>query len=200
MIRASARIDVFAAHPYSAAPRRSRRARFRGCRVDEISLEFPVVPGAELLQRAPLFAKLGYEETMLLARISHLETRAAGELIIAQNSLGGALYILKEGRARVRLNDANAAPRELATLSRGELFGEMTLIDDQLASAEVVADGPVELLVIPRRAFDDLLAENPALAIKIYRCFCRALADKLRKANARIAELGLSTAGAQEAR
>jgi len=159
--------------------------------LDEISLDMPTVPGIELLQRAPLFAKLGFEETMELAHISHIEHRDDGEMIIAQDSLGGALYILKEGSARVSIHDRiTGEVRELATLRCGELFGEMTLIDDMLASAEVVAVGPVELLVLPRRKFDDLLAHNPVLAVKVFRCFCRALTDKLRKANSRIAELG----------
>ena len=159
--------------------------------MDEINLDLPTIPGIELLQRAPLFAKLGFEETMELAGIAHLEKRKDGETIIAQDSLGGALYVLKDGAAKVRLHDSNGGKvRELATLVRGELFGEMTLIDDMLASADVVAVGDVELLVIPRLKFEDLLAHNAQLAVKVYRCFCRSLTDKLRKANARIADLG----------
>src|SRR3954471_8424948 len=112
--------------------------------MDEISLDLPVVPGVDLLQRVPLFAKLGYEETMALAQISQVENRSDGELIIAQDSLGGALYILKEGKAAVRRRDhITGEVKELAVLSKGELFGEMTLIDDQLASADVAASGEV---------------------------------------------------------
>jgi len=159
--------------------------------VDEINLDMPTFPGIELLQKAPLFAKLGFQETMELAQISHVELRSDGELIIAQDSLGGALYVLKEGVAKVRLHEREGGKvRELATLQRGELFGEMTLIDDMLASADVVAHGPVELLVIPRKKFDELLLHNNVLAVKVYRCFCRALTDKLRRANSKIAELG----------
>lgn len=164
--------------------------------MEEISLDLPTVPGVDLLQRVPLFAKLGYEETMALAQISQVEKRADGDLIIAQDSLGGALYILKEGRAAVRRRDVvTGEVKELAQLGKGELFGEMTLIDDQLASADVAALGPVELLVIPRRAFEALLASDDRLAIKVFKCFCRALSDKLRKANGRIAELSAKKAG-----
>lgn len=165
--------------------------------MDEISLDLPVVPGVELLQRVPLFAKLGYEETMALAQISHVETRADGEIAIHQDSLGSALFILKEGKAVVRRRDPITGDvKELATLGKGELFGEMSLIDDQLASADVAAQGPVELLVIPRKAFEALLASDERLAIKVFKCFCRALNDKLRKANGRIAELSAKKAGA----
>ena len=163
--------------------------------MDEISLDLPMaVPGVDLLQRVPLFAKLGFEETLALAQISHIEQRQDGEILIHQDSLGGALYILKEGKAKVSRRDAITGDvKDLATLAKGELFGEMTLIDDQLASADVAALGAVEVLVIPRRKFEELLHGDERLAIKVYRCFCRALSDKLRKANARIGELSKKT-------
>jgi CRP/FNR family transcriptional regulator/CRP/FNR family cyclic AMP-dependent transcriptional regulator len=159
--------------------------------LDEISLDLPMgAPGVDLLQKVPLFAKLGFEETTALAQLSHVESQPDGHVIIAQDSLGGALYIIKEGRARVSWrNQITGEVRDLAVLEKGALFGEMTLIDDQLASADVAALGPVELLVIPRRAFDDLLASDVKLSVKVYRCFCRSLSDKLRKANSKIGEL-----------
>ena len=49
--------------------------------------------------------------------------------------------------------------------------------------------------MIPRRAFEDLLARDDKLAVKVYRCFCRAMSDKLRKANARIGELAKKAGG-----
>lgn len=160
--------------------------------MDEISLDLPVTPGVDLLQKAPLFRTLGFHETMALSAICNIEKKADGQVIIQQNSLGQALYILKEGMATVRQRDPlTGVENELATLAQGELLGEMSLIDDHLASAEVVAKGQVELIVLPRREFEKLLASNDKLAIKVYRCFCTALADRLRKANAKLAEARL---------
>jgi CRP/FNR family cyclic AMP-dependent transcriptional regulator len=155
--------------------------------MEEIDLELHTTPGAELLQRVPLFRRLGFAETMLLSGICKLEHKPDGAVIIHQDSLGQALYILKEGSALVKRRDPDTgAEKELATLPRGELFGEMSLIDDQLVSADVIAKGPVELLVIPRKEFEALIAKNDKLAIKVYRCFCAALAERLRKANAKL--------------
>jgi CRP-like cAMP-binding protein len=159
--------------------------------LDEITIDLPVTPGADLLQRVPLFRTLGYAETMQLSEICKLERKHDGQIIIHQDSLGMALYILKEGAATVRRRDPiTGVEKELATLAQGELFGEMSLIDDQLASVDVVAKGEVELLVIPRREFEKLLATSDKLTIKVYRCFCAALADRLRKANAKLTEAG----------
>lgn len=164
--------------------------------VDEISLDLPVTPGVELLQKVPLFRTLGFQETMALSAICSIEKKADGQVIIQQDSLGQALYVLKEGMATVRRRDPlTGVEQELATLPQGELLGEMSLIDDHLASAEVLAKGEVELIVLPRREFEKLLASNDKLAIKVYRCFCAALADRLRKANAKLAEVRARAGG-----
>jgi CRP-like cAMP-binding protein len=155
--------------------------------MDEITIDLPVTPGVDLLQRVPLFRTLGFAETMALSGICKIEEKRDGEVILHQDSLGQALYILKQGAAVVRRRDpASGVEKELATLAPGELFGEMSLIDDQMVSADVVAKGKVELLVIPRRDFEHLLAANDKLAVKVYRCFCAALSDRLRRANAKV--------------
>jgi CRP/FNR family cyclic AMP-dependent transcriptional regulator len=157
--------------------------------MEEIDLMLHTTPGAELLQRVPLFRRLGFAETMLLSEICKLEHKPDKAVIIHQDSLGQALYILKEGAALVKRRDPiTGVEKELATLPQGELFGEMSLIDDQLVSADVIAKGAVELLVIPRREFETLISKNDKLAVKVYRCFCAALAERLRKANAKLAE------------
>ena len=157
--------------------------------MEEIDLMLHTTPGAELLQRVPLFRRLGFAETMLLSGICRIEHKPDNAVIIHQDSLGQALYILKEGSALVKRRDPlTGVEQELATLPQGELFGEMSLIDDQMVSADVIAKGPVELLVIPRREFEGLIAKNDKLAVKVYRCFCAALAERLRKANAKLAE------------
>jgi CRP-like cAMP-binding protein len=144
----------------------------------------------------PLFRTLGFAETMALSGICKIEEKPDGAVLLHQDSLGQALYILKEGAAVVRRRDPlTGIEKELATLAPGELFGEMSLIDDHLVSADVVAKGAVELLVIPRRDFEKLIAANDKLAVKVFRCFCAALSDRLRKANAKLAEARTKAGG-----
>jgi CRP/FNR family transcriptional regulator len=136
--------------------------------------------GIELVQRLPLFGTLTFEETRRLFAAARLETRPAGQVIVEENAVGQALYIVKRGRVRVERGGA-----VLGRLEEGGLFGEMSLVDDLLTSAQVVADGPgeVELVVLPRRPFEALLASDPALAVKVYQAFCRTLTERLRRAN-----------------
>jgi len=86
----------------------------------------------------------------------------------------------KKGEVRV-FKKEGGAKEEIARLGRGELFGEMSLIEDQLTSASVVAETDVDLVVIRRKDFEDLLQKNKDIAFKVYKAFCHTLSDRLRK-------------------
>ncbi len=134
--------------------------------------------GIELVQKIPLFRSLTFDETRRLFAIATSERRRAGEVIVEANSMGQALFVLKRGCVQVVREGA-----VLGRLAEGELFGEMSLVDDLFTSADVVAESEVELLVLPRRPFELLVASDLMLAVKIYRAFCRTLSDRLRRAN-----------------
>ena len=100
---------------------------------------------------------------------TQVEAPAQGALDLGQGvellgEVHGSGY--KEGAALVKRRDPiTNVEKELATLAQGELFGEMSLIDDQMVSADVIAKGPVELLVIPRKEFEALVAKDTAAAV-----------------------------------
>lgn len=143
--------------------------------------------GVDLLQKVPLFKKLSYEETQKLAQIIETQQLPTGATVIEENALGDALYVVLEGRVRVTrdLNkDGSHDEGELlGHLGEGELFGEMSLVDDLLTSARITTDERSRLLKIPRRRFEALLASDDKLALKVYRSFCQTLSDRLRKTN-----------------
>jgi CRP-like cAMP-binding protein len=134
--------------------------------------------GIELVQRTPLFHALNFDETKRLFEIARIEQRAAGSTVVEADAIGEALFILKEGTVRVVREGA-----VIGNLGPGELFGEMSLVDDLFTSASVVAESEVTLVVVPRAPFERLLAGDQGLALKVYRAFCRTLSDRLRRAN-----------------
>jgi CRP-like cAMP-binding protein len=71
--------------------------------------------------------------------------------------------------------------RTVDTLGPGEYFGELSLIDGQPRSADVVAgDGGLSTFALPRWSFDELLTSHPEIAIPILR----VVAARLRRAEA----------------
>jgi CRP/FNR family cyclic AMP-dependent transcriptional regulator len=146
--------------------------------------------GIELVQRTPLFQPLNFDETRRLFGIARIERRAAGSTLVEANAIGEALFIVKEGTVRVVREGT-----QLGSLGPGELFGEMSLVDDLFTSASVTAETEVELVVFPRGPFEALLGGDQGLALKVYKAFCRTLSDRLRRANVHLpAELRLRAA------
>ena len=139
---------------------------------------FEAMEGVELVQKLPLFRTLTFDETRTLFSIARTETKKKGDVVIEEDSLGSALYIVRKGSVRITRKGAEIARRGV-----GELLGEMSLIDEVLTSARVVADEDTELLAIPRGEFEALMKRDTALALKVYKAFCRTLADRLRATN-----------------
>jgi len=142
---------------------------------------FESFAGVELVQKLPLFRTLTFDEVRTLFAIARQEDRAPGDVIIDEDALGDALYIVREGTTRISRKGAVLGERGV-----GEILGEMSLVDDVLTSARVTALTQVSLLVLPRPAFDALMAREHALALKVYKAFCRTLSDRLRRANERL--------------
>lgn len=150
---------------------------------------FDDVDGVELLQRTTLFRTLGFDETRKLAGLLQVERFSRGDTVLAQGALGTALYIVQTGEVEVAHVDDDGESHVLGRLGEGELFGEMSLVDDMLVSADVrVTSDAADILVIPRAGFDELLESDDAFAARVYRAFCQTLAGRLRSTSERLSE------------
>jgi CRP-like cAMP-binding protein len=56
-------------------------------------------------------------------------------------------------------------PRELARLMEGQFFGEMALLTGEPRAATVVAASDVDLFVLDKHGFQDIIAANPEIAV-----------------------------------
>jgi CRP-like cAMP-binding protein len=83
---------------------------------------------------------------------------------------GEEFFLLVDGKARVDIS-----PRRRVTLSPGDFFGEMSLLDGGPRSATVTAETAARLLVIRRRDFARLLREVPEITRAILAVLCRRL-------------------------
>jgi CRP/FNR family transcriptional regulator, cyclic AMP receptor protein len=152
---------------------------------------FGEVEGVELLQKLHLFQKLSFDETQRLAAIMEYQDVPKGTVVIEQNALGDALYVILKGEVSItrdtNLDGKHEAAEQVGALKDGDLFGEMSLIDDLLTSARVTTSTACRLIKIPRPRFEALLATDDKLAVKVFRSFCRTLSDRLRRTTANLA-------------
>ncbi len=138
----------------------------------------------ELLKGVELFAGLTQEQLERLARISRLIEVHDGETIFSQGEAGHTLYIIRDGQVEVILEDPQAGGQTAVYLGRGQIFGEMALIDYGERSATIrCASRKAVLAVIEREAFERLCAEDTAIGYVVMRNMASDLSFKLRHRN-----------------
>jgi CRP/FNR family cyclic AMP-dependent transcriptional regulator len=108
----------------------------------------------------------------LLTESGDPQAFAAGTVIFEQGEPGEVLYIVRDGTVALSIEG-----RQLETVERGGLFGEMALIDREPRSATAVAETDCELVTIDKRRFWFLVQETPYFA----EIVMRVMADRLRR-------------------
>ena len=86
----------------------------------------------DLLKRVQLFANLQTDELEQLAAICQEQQIPANQQIIKQNTTGKEMYIVAQGSAEVYIQGIDDA-RSLVVLGKGQVIGEMALIDQVTA-------------------------------------------------------------------
>lgn len=129
---------------------------------------------AKILGRVPLFTDLGRRELHRLAATSVERDYPAGTTILHQGQPGAGLFIIVSGKARVG-REEEGGMRHLAELGSGDVFGEMSLLDDLPRSATVVAVEPVRVLLLPVYDFRSALREDGDMCIRLLAVLSRRL-------------------------
>jgi CRP-like cAMP-binding protein len=105
----------------------------------------------------------------------------AGQMLVIENDDAGSVFLVRQGIAKVRSITVDGEEVLLSLLGRGELIGEMALIDHQPRSADVVSITDVELVRLPGPAFERQARRSPELAMAI----ASLMAGRLRDLNRR---------------
>lgn len=106
-----------------------------------------------------------------------LRTFGNGEVVFEEGSVGKHMYVVVSGSVRI-LRKTEGDDAVIATLGKGEIFGEMALVDNLPRSASAVAAGGATSVVeIDHSQFAYLVGQQPAFALIILK----ALSLRLRK-------------------
>ncbi len=157
----------------------------------------------EILQQVDFFR--GLTDTQL-AEINHITVEEAyhdGEIICQQGEVADTFYIVGQGQAEVRLQESNGTQQALVYLGIGQVIGEMTLVDEGLRSATVIAADPQTVVYsIPHKEFHALCATQTAIGYRVMRNIAQDLSFKLRRRDtspAHLTPLSPETGKSQEA-
>lgn len=113
----------------------------------------------------------------------------ASTCIFKANSPGEELMFIASGQIKITLSIGKNTIVHLATLGRGQFFGEMSFLDRQVHSADVYAQTDVELLIMTRTDFDRISASNPTLTAQVMQSIAIAIATRLRHTNSDLIQI-----------
>lgn len=141
----------------------------------------------EMLSQNPLFS--GLEAFYLKDMMARGEARSwpEGTQIISEGDSGDAIYFILSGKAKVTLYGEEGREIVLAILKEGDMFGEMSIIDDKPRSANVEAVTGMECLALSKSSFLDYMSSHH----KVYMRFFAYLTGRLREATRKIEGLAL---------
>lgn len=135
--------------------------------------------------RFPLFAGLSEQQrTGLLSRMQH-RVYQADVPIVNKGDCADRFFLIEEGRVKVVIYTEDGEEVILGTITKGEYFGEMGLLDGEPRSASVIALELTQTLSIDRSQFLTFLKDVPAATMNIFRSLC----ERLRFADHRIEDL-----------
>jgi CRP/FNR family transcriptional regulator, cyclic AMP receptor protein len=127
------------------------------------------------LQSTDLFAKLNARQIERLAACVVSKSVPRGTSICAKGDPGTSLYVICRGTVKIISPSVDGHDAMLNVWGKGDIIGEVALLDGQTRSADVVAMTDCELFVIERRDFLPLVREEPEIALKMIEILCAKL-------------------------
>tara|TARA_B100000989_G_scaffold243460_1_gene190490 strand:- start:582 stop:1265 length:684 start_codon:yes stop_codon:yes gene_type:complete len=144
----------------------------------------------ELLKTVSLFWDLNEIELGYISDKMVSKKFENGNLIFLEESEGKNLFFVVDGSVKVTRLSKDGREVILAMLNAGDFFGEMSLLDGQSRSANVIALEETEVLSLKRDDFLVVLHDYPKIAIQLLK----EMTSRLRKSDRQIVSLSLSDA------
>jgi CRP-like cAMP-binding protein len=152
---------------------------------------------ANILKQSDIFYELTPTQLELIAALCQERQCKAGDLIFEENAASDELYIIAQGEVDIQVDPSLVSAEErkvggsvtIATLRRGQSFGEVALVDQGLRSATArCSANSTQLFVIPRDKLIMLCETYPQLGYRLMRNLAADLALKIRSTDLSIRE------------
>ena len=140
------------------------------------------------LRKMVLFADVSDEEILAISRRLQPKQYKKGWLIFSVGEPATSLYLIEKGQVRV-ISDAETERETIAVLGEGEFFGEMALLTGEPRTAAVRAMSDLDLWVLSKADFEDILVAYPPIGLAL----SRVLGSRLETADHHLVQHGTET-------
>lgn len=139
----------------------------------------------EALRRSPLFQGILPDDLRRLAHGMARRRYRRNEVIFHEGDPGESLHVVVEGRVKITRESMDGDEAIVATLARGDTFGELVLLDGAVRSATATAIEQTETLTMTRAAFSSLVDGSDPFRWQLLG----GIAHRLRRLTDQLAEV-----------
>ena len=140
-----------------------------------------------ILDKVEIFEGLTQEEMDALTASSVNRSYPKNTVIINENDHADSLYLIESGRVKVYCSDKNGKEFIMNTLTAGDHFGELALLDDDKRTASVRTMEKSSFCIVYKEDFNQVLAQQPNIA----KTLIRNLTRRVRKLTQDVKALAL---------
>jgi CRP-like cAMP-binding protein len=133
---------------------------------------------------APLTDDLEAEEMDVVVEAAERVEGEAGTVLLEEGDTGPALYFIETGTVEVLKTDEDEEHRfAIAELAAGDVFGEMSFVDDEPASATIRAQEEVRVWRLRKERLHDAGAAGRTLYYHLVSNVTHTISERLRATN-----------------
>jgi CRP-like cAMP-binding protein len=145
-----------------------------------------------ILKQVDIFDTLSQDQLEMIGNLCQEKTFEADDTIFLESTKSDELYLIAEGEVDIQVDPALVSDNinekssfaTIATLRRGQSFGEISLVDNGLRSATARAkQNKTRLLIIPRDGLMSLCEMHPRLGYRLMYNLATDLSLKMRTRN-----------------
>jgi len=138
---------------------------------------------ADLLKTLPIFKDCSKDTLKSLSADMEDKTFESGEVIIKEGEKSGSLFFIVHGfvsiEKAVKKQEKNT--KVVARLEAGEFFGEMSFLENQPHSANVISRDKTRVYTLPRKSLDNLIKKDPKTALENSITLFAGVSGRLRR-------------------
>jgi len=135
------------------------------------------------MSSVPLFDTLTRRQKTKLYSIIHVRHYQQGELVFRQGDPGVGLYIVRDGQIDVFTEGSDMTRNKIASLSKGDFFGDISLLNESPRSATAVAAKNSRLFGLFKPDLLSIMDSDPKLGLRFIYRIAQIIAERLRLIN-----------------
>ncbi len=142
-----------------------------------------------VIKSSPLFFELFDEEIDSIVQDCQVLSLEEGDYIFKEGDEGNEIYLILTGGAFVQKGNV-----KLVELRKGDLFGEMVLLDERTRTADIVSSNFTDVLVLSYDVIFGIFKKNPKIFSLLMLNLCRLMAKRLKGSSDEIKRLNAMVA------